>query len=161
MSYKAQLIKHVIANLEQVHTTAVNAAKHAHDMATDKQNIPENKYDTLGLESGYLAQGQANRAAEYLVELDAMKHIPVKDFIADDIIAIGALVGLCDQHDASMWVFLAPVSGGMTFEFEHRNIMVISARSPLGQQLLGKEVYDECHIGQGTHSKHYRITDIV
>ena len=88
-----------------------------------------------------------------------MKHIPVKDFIADDIIAIGALVGLCDQHDTSLWVFLAPVSGGMTFEY--RNIMIISARSPLGQQLLGKEVYDECHIGQGTHSKHYRITDIV
>lgn len=109
MSYKAKLINHIISELEQIHATALNAAKHAHAMATDKQNISENKYDTLGLESGYLA----------------------------------------------------PSSGGTKFEFEGRKIMVISASSPLGKQLLGKELGDEYHIGQGSHSKHYCITDII
>lgn len=160
-SYKAKLIAHVISKLEHIHATALHAAKHAHQMATDKQNIAENKYDTLGLESGYLAQGQAQRAAECVAELDDIKHIAVKDFDAEDIITIGALVEIIDQNEVSLWVFLAPVSGGVKFEFEQRKIMVISAHSPLGKQLLGKEVYDECHIGQGIHSKHYRITDIV
>ena len=157
MSYKAKLINHIISELEQIHATALNAAKHAHAMATDKQNIPENKYDTLGLESGYLAQGQAKRAAE----LDAFKHIIVKDFVAQDIITVGDLVGIFDQHETSLWVFLAPSSGGTKFEFEGRKIMVISASSPLGKQLLGKELGDEYQIGQGSHSKHYCITDII
>lgn len=161
MSYKARLINHIITELVQIHATALNAAKHAHAMATDKQNIPENKYDTLGLESGYLAQGQAQRAAECSAELDAFKHIIVKDFVAQDSITIGALVGIVDQHETPLWVFLAPSSGGTKFEFEGRKIMVISASSPLGKQLLGKELGDEYHIGQGSHSKHYFITDII
>jgi transcription elongation GreA/GreB family factor len=160
-SYKAKLIAHVISELEHIHATALHAAKHAHQMATDKQNIAENKYDTLGLESGYLAQGQAQRAAECVADLDIMKYIAVKDFDADDIITIGALVEIIDQNETSLWVFLAPVSGGIKFEFEQRNIMVISAHSPLGKHLLGKELSDEFSIGLGARGKQYRIMDMA
>ena len=78
-----------------------------------------------------------------------------------DIITIGALVEIIDQNETSLWVFLAPVSGGIKFEFKQRKIMVTSTHSPLGKQLLGKETGDELSIGLGARSTQYRITDMA
>jgi hypothetical protein len=49
MYYKRRLIDHLIIELEANYQTALTAARRAHSTATDKANIAENKYDTLGL----------------------------------------------------------------------------------------------------------------
>jgi hypothetical protein len=62
MYYKRRLIDHLIIELEANYETALTVAKRAHSTATDQANIAENKYDTLGLEAAYLAEGQAKCA---------------------------------------------------------------------------------------------------
>jgi hypothetical protein len=53
-----QVLERLAEDLQQ----AEQAARAAHEAATDEENIAENKYDTLGLEVAYLATGQARRA---------------------------------------------------------------------------------------------------
>jgi hypothetical protein len=63
---KESLLARIIARLEADHALQLQAAKTAHAAATHEENIPDNKYDTLGLEASYIAQGHANRAQETL-----------------------------------------------------------------------------------------------
>jgi transcription elongation GreA/GreB family factor len=161
MQYKRKLIDHLIVELEASYETALSAAKRAHSTATDKANVAENKYDTLALEAAYLAEGQAKRASECHTDLDAIQNLKALDYNLIDAIAVGALVRLIDQHEKSLSLFLAPVSGGLKFVFEQRTIVVITQSSPLGKKLLGKFVDDEFEFGNGQHKKQYLISNIA
>jgi len=160
MYYKRRLIDHLIIELEANYQTALTAARRAHSTATDKANIAENKYDTLGLEAAYLAEGQAKRASECYADIDAMQNLTAQDYSLTDAIFVGALVRLIDQNEKSLSLFLAPVSGGLKFIFEERTIVVITQSSPMGKQLLGKFVDDEFEFGSEQHRKCYRIDNI-
>ena len=59
---KFLLQQQVLERLAEDLLQAEQAVQAAHETATHKENIAENKYDTLGLEAGYLATGQARRA---------------------------------------------------------------------------------------------------
>ena len=160
MHHKKRLIDHLVIELEAIYQTALTAAKRAHSTATDKANIAENKYDTLGLEAAYLAQGQAKRASECSAELEAIQKLTAVDYSPDDAIVVGTLVRLIDQHEQTLSLFLAPVAGGLKFVFEERTIVVITQSSPLGKILLGKFVDDEFELATGQHKKLYRISNI-
>jgi len=160
MHYKRKLIDHLILELEATYQTALTAAKRAHSTATDKANIAENKYDTLALEAAYLAEGQAKRASECNADLKSIQNLTAQDYSLSDAVVVGALVGLIDQHEKPLSLFLAPVSGGLKFAFEGRSIVVITPSSPLGKKLIGKFVDDEFEIGHAKHKKSYRINDI-
>lgn len=161
MYYKRRLIDHLILALETNYQTALTAAKRAHSTATDKANIAENKYDTLALEAAYLAEGHANRASECRADLETVKNLSAQDYSQNDAIVVGASVVLIDQDDKSLSLFLAPVSGGIKFEFDKQTIVVITQSSPLGKSLLGKCVDDDFEIGNGKHKKRYIVSEIA
>ena len=160
MNYKKRLISHLIIELKAIYQTALNAVKRAHSDATDKANIAENKYDTLGLEAAYLAQGLAKRASECSANLEAIQNLAAVDYSSSDAIVIGTLVKLIDQNEKPLLLFLAPVSGGLKFVFEERTITVITSSSPLGKQLLGKYVDDEFEMVIGKHKDVYLISEL-
>lgn len=160
MNHKKRLIDHLVIELDAIYKTALTAAKRAHRTATDKENIAENKYDTLGLEAAYLAQGQAKRALECCAELEAIQKLSAVDYSSSDAIVVGTLVSLIDQDEQQQSLFLAPVAGGLKFIFEEKNIVVITQSSPLGKKLLGKYVDDEFELTAGQHKKIYRISEI-
>ena len=89
---KPALLLQIIARLESAHASALQAAKTAHSAATHEENIPDNKYATLGLEASYLAQGQANRAQDILVSLKAFRQMVVQKFSDATPIRLTALV---------------------------------------------------------------------
>ena len=49
---KAGLHQAILAELESINQAAAEAAIQAYNDATAKENVAENKYDTLGLEAG-------------------------------------------------------------------------------------------------------------
>ena len=61
---KDALIAAVLVRLEEDLKVAQDAARAARDAATHEESVAENKYDTFGLESAYLAEGQAKRVRE-------------------------------------------------------------------------------------------------
>ncbi len=143
---KPALLLQIIARLESAHASALQAAKTAHSAATHEENIPDNKYATLGLEASYLAQGQANRAQDILVSLKAFRQMVVQKFSDATPIRLTALVQLEDEAGASRLVFLGPAAGGLCLTFEEREVMVITPASPLGRELLGKRCGDSLQV---------------
>jgi transcription elongation GreA/GreB family factor len=160
MHNKIKLIEHLIVELKATYQTALTAAERAHSTATDKANVAENKYDTLGLEAAYLAEGQAKRASECRADLEAIQNLIAPDHSLNDPIVVGAAVRLIDQDEKSLWLFLAPVSGGLKFVFEDQTMLVITPSSPLGKMSRGKSVDDEFEFGSAQHKKNYRISDV-
>lgn len=102
---KALLLKQIEALLESVYQSAVDAAMLAYNTATHTENVAENKYDTLGLEASYLAQGQAQRVAECKADLDAFKKLEAIEFSDQLPITIGALIALRDEQDSEQYLF--------------------------------------------------------
>lgn len=160
MSFKRKLLDHLTLALEAAYQTALVEAKRAHSTSTDKANIAENKYDTLAIEAAYLAEGQARRSTQCLVDLKTARNIPAVDYSHNDKIEVGALIQLVDQHEKSLLLFLASASGGLKFVVEQETIMVITPSSPLGKHLLGKHVEDEFEFGSTPHQKTYYIQGI-
>lgn len=143
---KQALLLQIIARLESDHALLLQAAQTSHAAATHEENIPDNKYATLGLEASYLAQGQANRAQEILVAIKAFRQLVLQKFSDGSQIRLTALVQLEDEDGGYRRVFLGPAAGGLCLNFEEQEIMVISPASPLGRGLLGKRCGDSVQI---------------
>ena len=143
----------IINRLKADHTLLFQAAKTAHEAATHEDNIPDNKYETLALEASYIAQGQANRAQEIARSIQVFEQLVMQEFDEESEIRLSALVQLIDEEEKEKWVLLAPMSGGLAVEFEGREILLITAASPLGLGLIGSCCGDLVEVG----SKGYEI----
>lgn len=132
------------------------AAKKAHEAATHEENIPDNKYDTLSLEASYLAQGQANRAQELRLALHAYQSLSLQRFEEDQPIRLTALVTLEADDGEQRVIFLGPEEGGLKIPLASEEIMVITAGSPLGSELIGKYLGDSVPLGK----REYEVVEI-
>lgn len=144
--------------LIRLHDVAHQATQTAIKTATDKENIPEHKYDTLSLEAAYLAHGQAQRVEQCLQDIRSFKALIPQTYSQDDEIGLGALVELYDvQQECSKWFFISPVAGGLNVEFNHKTIHLITLASPLGQSMNKKYVDDDFVLKVGENSKNYEV----
>jgi len=139
---KKQLYGQIINQLETVYQGALDAAKRAHETATDEENEAENKYDTLGLEAAYLAEGQSKRVIECENDLNEFKSLLKNEHIQNNAVVVGSLVHLRDDDDRPMTVFIGPAAGGLTTTVHNIKIIVITSSSPLCKALIGKEKDD-------------------
>ncbi|MEX0295521.1 GreA/GreB family elongation factor [Pseudomonas putida] len=144
---KAALLTRIVAALETDMEVLRRAAQTAYETATAEENIAENKYDTLGLEASYLATGQARRTAEIRQALLIYQQLVLRDYDPARGIQIGSLVTLEDEARAQRQVFLGPEAAGLKIGEGNALVTVITPRSPLGQQLIGKKVDDEVSLG--------------
>ncbi|WP_394191041.1 transcription elongation factor GreAB [Pseudoalteromonas atlantica] len=138
---KSHIIEHLRFALQAQLTTAQVAAKTAHDAATHEENIAENKYDTLGLEAAYLAQGQAQRVNDCHLSLVEFEKV-FKESIKDKV-SLGSLVAVCDENEDRKWYFLGPMSGGLSVTVKGELVYVLTPQSPLGNGLMNRQINDE------------------
>lgn len=157
---KSLLLKQILYSLEAVHQSAIDAAMQASDTATHEENVAENKYDTLGLEAAYLAQGQAKRVSECETDVVAFKNIVATDFTEATPIDVGAVISLEDESGTEQTLFLGPAAGGLKVHFNGQSLMLITRSAPLGAALLGHVEGDEVEIKVGSEKKRYTITSV-
>lgn len=138
---KIHVIEHLRFALEAQLATAEAAAKTAHDAATHEENIAENKYDTLGLEAAYLAQGQAERVNDCHLSIIEFEKV-FKEPVANKV-SIGSLVSVSDENENTKWYFIGPLSGGLSVTIKEQLIYVLTPHSPLGTLLMNKQKDDE------------------
>lgn len=134
----------------------MKAAKAAHEAAIHEENIPDNKYDTLSLEASYVAQGQANRAQEIKLALQAYRGLSLQAFDASAEIRLTAMVALEGDDGALKTVFIGPQEGGLKLLLDGEEVLVITAGSPMGRELIGKSLGDTVEIGNTS----YEIVDL-
>ncbi|MBK5002518.1 transcription elongation factor GreAB [Pseudomonas sp. S31] len=147
MMDKATLLARINAALELDMEVLRRAAQTAYEAATAEENIAENKYDTLGLEASYLATGQARRTAEIRQALLTYQQLALRDYDAARGIQVSNLVTLEDEDGGQRRLLLGPEAAGLKIGEGDELVTVITPRSPLGQQLMGKKVDDEVGLG--------------
>lgn len=151
--------RQILDKLSADHNLLLQAAKSSHEAATHEDNIPDSKYETLALEASYIAQGQANRAQEIKQAIEAYRRLVIQTFSDRSSIRLSALVLLEDADGNEKRVFLGPAAGGLNVLHEGQEIMLITPDSPLGQELIGRQV-DDCFQLEGGAKREYEIISI-
>lgn len=141
--------------------TLTAAAKTAHAAATHEECLPDNKYDTTGLEASYVAQGQANRAQEIRHSLESYRTLTLQAFDDTTPIRLTALVNVEADDGSCRHVFLGPAAGGLKLIDDDTEYIVITPDSPLGRALLGKLCDDEVCVGKGEGRKTFTIVAVA
>lgn len=154
---KTLLQQQVLERLQADLLQAEQAARVAHETATDEENIAENKYDTLGLEAAYLASGQARRAAAIGQTLSVWQQLRPRDFDPEQGIQLGALVCLADAAGRQQLFFLGPEGASMKLQGEGDRVQVISAQAPLGETMHGKAPGDELSVVIGSSQQEFVV----
>ncbi|KIY39782.1 elongation factor GreAB [Pseudomonas sp. 10-1B] len=144
---KTCLLAQIVATLEHDQDVLTRAAQSAYEAATAEENIAENKYDTLGLEASYLATGQARRSAEIRKALLTYQQLLLRDYDPARGVQVSNLVTLEDEDGGQRRLFLGPEAAGLKIGAGDGLVTVITPRSPLGQQMVGKKVDDEVSLG--------------
>ena len=152
------LLLEIIGRLSHDLNIIFTAAKSAHEASTHEENVPDNKYDTLALEASYVAQGQANRAAQLRDSIEIYRQLTVDEKHA--VIRLASLVTLEDEYGATKILFIGPTEGGLKIEQDDNEIVVITPASPMGRGLLGRTVGDTVEIETGTSRTEYTIVEV-
>jgi len=162
---KKRLVEQIIFELTTLLQQTVQAAQQAYDTATSEENVAENKYDTLGLEAAYLAEGQSKRVAEYEANLTAYRQLLNTKMESTNDVSIGALIELCDEGGEMMTLFLGPASGGLVFSYAEqdasRDISIITPESPIGKVLKGRTQGDEVVLNIGHNTKYFEVMTVI
>ena len=145
---KRAIIQKITAKLTSELEVYFRAAHASRTEATHESSKAENKYDTRGLEAGYLARGQSKQAAELEAAIAEYQKLGARKFADGDAIAVGALVELEHGGESSIY-FVGPRAGGTEILHDKKEILVITPQSPLGEQLMGKKSGQEPQLNFG------------
>jgi hypothetical protein len=156
---KKELISAFIVQLENDLMVMKNAARAAHEAATNEESKPENEYDTRALEASYLAGAQAQRAAEIDEVLALFRNLSFKDFSPHESIQATALVDVdVDGHKNRL--LLMPKGGGVKLPVDGTMVQIVTPQSSLGEALLGLKVGDVAEYEVGKNSRECEILSI-
>jgi len=158
---KENLLRSIVEALTADLATLIFAAKRAHAAATHEECLPDNKYDTTALEASYVAQGQANRAAEIRRALEHYRALTLRHFDEETPIRLTALVSLASDDGRCLQVFVGPDAGGLKVGHGETECVVITPESPLGRSLLGRVCDDEILVGHGENCKAYTVVAVA
>lgn len=159
---KQSIYQSFMHELEAQYNIAVNAANDAKSHATHDENVAEHKYDTLGLEASYLAEGQSRRAIELFDHLENFKKLKLLDFDSDSPLKLTALVLLKNLEKLEYrLLFIAPCAGGLVLKLQHMDVRVITPASPLGKQLIGAYVGDDVTVQVNHQNILFEVIDVL
>lgn len=141
---KSALREAILHQLRAELARQTNAAVSARDEAISEESRAENKWDTHSQEAAYLAEGQARLATEIGASIELYGTLPLPEFKANDVIALGAVVevesggtgGKTRRHR----YFIGPRAGGLELRVGGHDLLVLTPQSPLGRQLIGRRV---------------------
>jgi len=142
------VVDHLTAELE----TVAGASREAREAATHEDARAEDKYDTRATESSYLADGQARHAAELREAIELYRVLTLREFAADEPIALAALVEIEQRRTRDLY-FIGPRNGGVIVRRDGVEVMVITPQSPLGRAMLGRRTGEAIRLEGGREAK--------
>jgi len=137
---KVKIVSKIVNIIEAELASATRAATDSAQEATSEESRAENKYDTRALETSYLASAQAHHAKSLKESLQAYRNFSPPEERGTQI-ALGALVTTLGPGGRSEF-FIGPAYGGVELQGESGAITVLSAKSPLAAEMIGKSIGD-------------------
>lgn len=136
---KQEIVERIITIIEQELESASKAALESAEEATDEESRPENKYDTRALETSYVASAQAGYAKDLKDALQAYRNLDANDLPNSGPAAIGSIITTLGNAGREQF-FIGPARGGLEIDSGTGSITVLTPKSPLGAQLIGKDL---------------------
>ncbi|AOT08018.1 GreA/GreB family elongation factor [Pseudoalteromonas luteoviolacea] len=145
--------------LERKLYEAQEAANSARQDAIHEQSAAETQYDSLSIESGYLAEGQSERVEQAHNAISAFESV----FKAENTKSVeeGGLVKLSDDQGSSYWYFIGPQEGGLKITILDTQILVVTLLSPMGKAIKGKQLDDEVEFDFNGTKRFFYIDEIL
>ncbi|MBN8555412.1 MAG: GreA/GreB family elongation factor [Deltaproteobacteria bacterium] len=150
----------VIENLERDLQSLVHASSDARKASTEGEAKAEHKYDTRGIEQGYLANGQAKRGFELQESISILRSLPLLVFSDSSEIQISALVDLENEDGECQSFFILPLRGGMKIQSEEKEVLTLSPDSPMGAMILSKTIGDTIEVKLKSRTVNYIVRSI-
>lgn len=126
---------------------ALTASQHAsQEGAAHEETRAEDPKDMRSTEASYLARGLADRVGDLQSQLIDLGRFTPGALPPDAAIALGALVDIEDDDGEETTHFLVPAGGGEKIVVGGATIHALSPTSPLGQELLGREVDEDFEL---------------
>ena len=111
-----------------------NALRSTKELASSEEFKAESKWDTRGIEAGYLAGAQERRVKELEIELITIKALS-SNLRTQESVNIGAIIWTNDRN-----YFITSQSGGFDIQVDSMLFKVISFKSPIYKKLLNEEI---------------------
>lgn len=154
---KKKILDQLKENLQQELDKAKNAYQSTHGHATDGELKADGKYDTRAIEAGYLAGAQKKRVEELEQEVKLLDEIDLSH--PNDQVSVGSLIKLSFNNIEKKY-FISSTSGGSMLNFNGEIILVISAFSPIGTEVIGLKKGDSFEVQVKKEDREYRIIEI-
>jgi hypothetical protein len=155
---KQKILALIIDQLRADLLISEQAVKIARDTATHADCLGSSKYETMGLEASYLAQGQGTRLLDIKRSLIYFKQLTLNEPVA--VIGLSSLIVLDDERGDQQLLWLAADAGGLKVQHAEQIITVITAKSPLGKAMIGKAVGDDFEISIAGKQRYYEISAV-
>lgn len=128
--------------------------------ATSEELKADGKYDTRSIEAGYLAGAQKKRVDELELELNLLEEVNIEH--SPDKVSVGSLV-LLKFNEQERLYFISSTSGGSMIKIGNHVVLVISAFSPIGSEVIGLEAGDtfEVEISENSEPREYQVVSIT
>lgn len=156
---KQKILSTIISKLQTDIAVAAQAVEIAHDTATHKDCLGSSKYETMGTEASYLAQGQGLRLLELERALAYFKQLTLSK--PSTTIVLSSLVSLVNEQGKQQLLWLAADAGGLNVQLDKQNITIITPQAPLGSVLLGKTEGDDFEIQLAGTTHTYEVLAVV
>ena len=157
---KKRIIDTLINKVKEDIKQAEAASDSASEYVKEGDIKSDGKYDTRGIEAGYLAGAQQRRVEELKLELQLLEEIPVRDFSKNEEVSIGALVDIKFNGQVRKY-FVAPTAGGTMINIDGVTILVISTFSPIGDAVFGTKVGEEFELETPQETRVYEVMRVV
>jgi transcription elongation GreA/GreB family factor len=152
---KRQLLEKVAQELQAAEAAEAITASYAKDGDVK----PDGKYDTRGIEAGYLAGAQSKRVEELKLEQQMIEETPIKSFQSSDEVGIGALVEIEFKNQTRSY-FVCSTAGGTMLNVNGKGVLVISVFSPIGDAVVGCKVGEEFELETPQELRSYRVVGL-
>jgi len=155
---KSEILSLIIPQLRDDLLILEQAVALARDTATHADCLGSSKYETMGLEASYLAQGQGTRLLEVERALEYFENLTIDD--PTDLIGLSSLIALDDEEGNRQLLWLAAEAGGLKIQYGQLIVTVITPKSPLGQALIGKCSGESFEINLAGKNRAYEVAKI-
>lgn len=154
---KEKLIEALKEKVQAELSEIKKAFQSSHSLATSSEMKSEGKYDTRSIEAGYIAGAQQKRVQELELELGLLDEININHL--PDTVSVGSIVEI-KYNDLTRVYFISSTGGGSFLSVEDHTVMVISAFSPIGAEVIGLAKNDEFEVEHKNESRQYQVINI-
>ncbi len=154
---KEKLVEALKEKVKEELSEIKKAFKSSHSLATDSEMKAEGKYDTRSIEAGYIAGAQQKRVQELEQELGLLDEINVNHL--PDTVSVGSIVEI-EFNDLTRMYFISSTGGGSFIPIDGQTVMVISAFSPIGSEVIGLGPGDDFEVEHKNQNRSYKVISV-